>query len=253
MVNKTCVITGAYGGFGLELAKKLAPLGYNIVISGRDEPKLNAVSKELRELTEFTAVNSDVTKVRECKKLIDVAVKSYGGIDLMVNNAGVLDYGLKPRLVDKTINANLKGLEYCSYCAISQMKKQENGGVLVNIGSTSGTSIRSKAEEAVYSSSKFGVVAYSASLHMGFKDSKIKVICFCPGGMKTELFRNNADRLLPDFMDPKAAAGVLVKQIVDEKYGLTVLERKGILKYSKDFSLSWTWNHEEPLDLATFK
>ena len=218
------------------------------MISGRDEAKLNEVLEELKRQTEVAAVKADVTKVRDCKRLIDACVKSFGGLDILINNAGVLEDGLKPKLVDRLIDTNLKGLEYCSYYAISQMKKQKEGGILVNVASTSGVFLKPKEDEAVYASSKFGVVAYSASLHLAYKDSKIKILCFCPGGMKTNLFRQNPERLLEGFMDPNAAAEVLLKQVKIERFGLAVLLRKGLLQYSKDFSLSWAWTSEENID-----
>jgi len=248
--SKVCIITGAYSGFGLALAERLASKGASLLISGRDESKLNAVADKLKSKTNVIAVKADLTKVRDCKRLVDTCVKSYGRIDVMINNAGVLEDGMKPKLVDKLIDTNLKGLEYCSYYSILQMKKQKEGGILVNIASTSGVFVKPREEEAIYTSSKFGVVAYSASLHLAYKDTKIKVLCFCPGGMKTNLFRNNPNRLLPDFMDPHAAANVLIKQIDSERFGLFVLLRRGLLQYSKDFSLSWNWTSEEEIDLT---
>lgn len=247
--TKSYIITGAYGGLGLALAKNLAARKAKLVIAGKDEEKLNAVLKELEPQTQAVAVRADITKVRDCKRLIDACVSSYGRLDVMVNNAGVLEDGLKPNLVDKLIDANLKGLEYCSYYAIAQMKRQREGGVLVNVASTSGVFLKPKEDEAVYASSKFGVVAYSASLHLAYKDSKIRVVCFCPGGMKTNLFRQNPERMLQDFMNPEAAARVLLGQIDAGRYGLSVLLRRGLLQYSKDFSLSWQWTAEENMDL----
>lgn len=248
--GKVHIITGAYSGLGLALAESLAASGARLVLSGKDEAKLNAVANQLRKQTEVIAIKADLTKVRDCKRLIDGSVEKYGRIDVMINNAGVLKDGMKPRLVDRLIDVNLKGLEYCSYYAIAQMKKQKEGGVLVNVSSTSGVSIKPKEEEAVYTSSKFGVTAYTASLYLAYKDSKIKVICFCPGGMKTNLFRSNPERVLQDFMNPQAAARVLLKQINEGRYGMFVLLRRGLLQYSKDFSLSWNWTAEERVDLT---
>ena len=253
-VSRSCIITGGYNGFGLALAKKLSKAGYRIVISGRDEAKLDkAVAVLKNQAAAVVGFKADVTKVRDCKRLIDYCISSYGSVDIMVNNAGVLDDGTKPKLADKIIDTNLKGLEYCSYYALAQMKRQKEGGMLVNISSTSGVYIKPRPEEAVYASSKFGVTAYSAWLFGGYKDSKIRILCFCPGGMKTDLFRNDPTRLLPDFMDPEAAAGVLAKQIIEGQTGLMVLERKGLLKHDKDFSMSWNWAAEQQIDLNSYK
>ncbi len=250
--GRVYAITGAYSGLGLALAEKLASENAKLIISGKDETKLEAAREGLKNRTNVVAVKADVTKVRDCKRLIDTCVSTYGRIDVMVNNAGVLEDGLKPKLVDKLIDANLKGLEYCSYYAISQMKKQREGGILLNIGSTSGITFKPKEEEAVYISSKFGVVAFSASLYLAHKDSKIHVMCFCPGGMKTELFRKNPERITEDFMDPHSVAGVLLKQLEAEGFGLFVLLRKGLLQYSRDFSHSWQWTSEEQINLKDY-
>ena len=249
MEGKVYVITGAYGGFGEALAELLADRKAKLVITGRDESKLNPLAEKLKKKTDVFAVKADVTKVRDCKRIIDTCIKEYGRLDVMINNAGVLEDGTEPKLVDKLIDTNLKGLEYCSYYATNQMQKQKDGGVLVNIGSTSGVKIKPMVNEAIYISSKFGVVAYSGSLALAYKDGKIKVLCFCPGGMKTELFRHDPSRLGSDFMDPAAAAAVLVQQLDAERYGLFVLLRAGKLQYSKDFSLAWNWDFEENIDL----
>jgi short-subunit dehydrogenase len=250
MEKKVCAITGAYSGFGFALAERLADSGYALVISGRDESKLREALAKLKTKTEVTAILADLSKMRDCKRLVDECVKSYGRLDVLVNNAGVFEEGTKPKLVDKIINTNVKGLEYCTHYALMKMKKQKEGGLIVNIASTSGVNLKPSEKEAVYGSSKFAVMAYSGCLHGAYKDTKIKIICFCPGGMKTELFRNNPEKVLPDFMDPKAAAGVLARLIKDGKYGLTMLMRKGAMMYSKDFSLSWKWDSEENLDLS---
>jgi NAD(P)-dependent dehydrogenase (short-subunit alcohol dehydrogenase family) len=248
--GKVCVITGAYKGLGLALAEKLADQGALLVIAGRDEAKLLQTEQKLKLLTRVVAVKSDVTKVRDCKKVVDASISAYGRIDIFFNNAGLLDEGIKPKLVDKIVDTNLKGLEYCSFYAITQMKKQKEGGVLVNVSSTSGVYLKPSEEQAVYASSKFGVVAYSACLHMAYKESNVKVLCFCPGGMKTELFRSVPHRMLPDFMEPKSAAGVLIEQIRSEKYGLLVLKRGGGFEYSKDFSFTWNWTEQKQIDLG---
>jgi 3-oxoacyl-[acyl-carrier protein] reductase len=250
--RKVCVITGAYGGLGLALAEKLAAEGAMLVISGRDEAKLNQVADRLKRSAQVIAVKADVTKVRECKKVVDACIKAYGKIDILINNAGILDEGLKPKLVDRMVDANLKGTEYFAFYAISQMKIQKEGGVIVNVASTSGVYLKPMEEQAVYASSKFGVVAYSASLHLAYKESRIKILCFCPGGMKTDLFRTVPGRMLPDFMDPKSAAGVLIERIKNESYGLLVLKRKGGMEYSKDFSFTWNWTEQKDLDLSRY-
>lgn len=250
--GKACIVTGAYKGLGLALAEKLAAAGAMLVISGKDEAKINQVAERLKQSAKVVAVKSDVTKVRDCKRVIDACISAYGRLDIIFNNAGVLDEGLKPKLVDKMIDANLKGTEYCSFYAISQMKRQKEGGIIVNVASTSGVYLKPMEEQAVYASSKFGVVAYSACLHLAYKESKIKVLCFCPGGMKTELFRNVPERMLPDFMSPKSAAGVLIERIKSESYGLLVLKRKGELEYNRDFSLTWNWTEQKRMDLSGY-
>ena len=247
--DKAVTITGAYGGLGAALAERLADAGAYLLITGKDEAKLNALADRLRKKTKVVAVKADLRKDSDCKSLIDACVKAFGRLDVMINNAGVLEEGLEAELVDKIIDVNLKALEYCSYYAVTQMERQGEGGVLVNISSTSGVNIKPRAAEAIYASTKFGVVAYSGTLHQAYKDGKIKVMCFCPGGMKTDLFRKNPERMLPEFMDPSFAAGILLKYLESDKYGLLVFTRKGILQYSEDYALSWKWTHEETIDM----
>ena len=247
--DKAVIITGAYGGFGAAVAERLADAGAHLFITGKDDAKLNSFADQLRKKTKVVAFKADLRKVGDCKSLIDACVKAYGRLDVIVNNAGVLEEGLKAELVDKIIDVNLKALEYCSYYALTQMEKQDTGGVLVNISSTFGVNIKPRAVEAIYASTKFGVVAYSGTLHAAYKGGKIKILCFCPGGMKTELFRNNPERVQHDFMDPNFAAGIMLGYLAADKYGLLVFARTGVLQYSEDFSIAWKWTHEETVDM----
>ena len=95
--GKIAIITGAYAGFGLALGRRLASAKVKLVISGRNEEKLDAVLKEFKQQTEVIAVKADVTKIMDCKRLIDACVKHYGRVDLMINNAGVLEDGLRTK------------------------------------------------------------------------------------------------------------------------------------------------------------
>ena len=156
----------------------------------------------------------------------------------------------EPKLVDRLIDTDLKGLEYCTYYATLQMKKQKEGGTLVNIASVRGVSVKPREDGAIYASAKFGVVGYSATLHLAYKGSSIKMVCFCPDGMKTDLFRQNPERLLQDFISPDAAAEVLIKQMGMERYGLIVLLRgQGACSTARNSPISWSWTLEENVNL----
>lgn len=251
------IITGAYGGLGSALAHRLVREGHNLVVSGPRKTELAKLAKQLRaiptdaQLT-ILPVEADVTKSDQCEYLIRAAWNISNRIDVLVNNAAEEGGGRDPKSIDSIIDVNLKGLEYCSYYALEQMQKQTEGGMLVNIASTSG--IRFKPKEPVYSSSKFGVLAYSASLYLHYKDkgdARIRVLCFAPGGMATRLNISESKKVKADLMNPIKVADLLTRLIANRTEGLVVLERNNSLNHS-NFSFRWNWISHKKLDEESF-
>jgi glucose 1-dehydrogenase len=139
--GKVAIVTGGNSGIGMAIVLELARQGANIVIDYVVHPEATeAVAKQVRELGDCAiGVKADVSQVAELQTLIDTAVKEFGRVDVMVNNAGVetrtsvLD--TTEQMYDKVLNINLKSAFFGTQLAAQQMIKQGGGGRIINITS----------------------------------------------------------------------------------------------------------------------
>lgn len=205
MDKKIAIITGASKGIGKSLAALLLKENYVVVNASRSEPQEN---------NNTVFIKTDITKEEECEKTINKVINDFGRVDLLVNNAGVLFKDTVENLDKEKMIANTEtnvfGMFYCSHYVIKQMRKQGYGQI-VNISSSSGISFREG--HASYIASKWAVVGLSGSMRMELEKYGIDVICFCPGGTKTELFRHDAGIDISDYLDPEEVAKKILEAI----------------------------------------
>src|SRR5512134_2650856 len=134
MSKKTVVITGASSGIGLGLAEQYLKKGFNVVGNARTSARLRKAAEQLGGPSNFLPVEGDIGSKSTAEKIVKEAVKAFGGIDVLVNNAGVFnvkpfaDYS--PEEVDALISTNLKGFLYVSQAASVQMAKQGHGHII---------------------------------------------------------------------------------------------------------------------------
>jgi NAD(P)-dependent dehydrogenase (short-subunit alcohol dehydrogenase family) len=130
----------------------------------------------------------DVSNSAQMKALIDEAVKQFGGLDIVVNSAGVRTNGSITEITeeqwDRTISVNLKGVFVISRLAIPEMIKR-GGGVILNIGARSG--MAGQAGRAAYCASKGGMITLTEAMAMDHARDKIRVNCICPGPTRTPM------------------------------------------------------------------
>lgn len=129
IAGKTIVITGASSGMGAAAARYLATKGANVVLGARRSDRIDALAAELIEAGhKATAVVTDVTRQEDLRKLIDAAVETYGRVDVLINNAGVMPLSPMDRLKvdewDQMIDVNVKGVLYGIAAALPHMKEQ---------------------------------------------------------------------------------------------------------------------------------
>jgi NAD(P)-dependent dehydrogenase (short-subunit alcohol dehydrogenase family) len=186
--GKVVMITGASRGLGRALALAFAREGVSLVINSRSEDALEPVAGEAKETgAEVLAIPADVSVEAEVERLVNESVRRFGGIDVLVNNAGVLG----PRVPieeypedewRKVLDANLTAPFLLTRTVIPRMPE---GGSIINM--TSGVSVEGRAEWGAYSVSKFGLEGLTQILAAELKERGIRVNSVDPGGMRTEM------------------------------------------------------------------
>jgi NAD(P)-dependent dehydrogenase (short-subunit alcohol dehydrogenase family) len=192
--GKIVVITGAATGIGSACAKLYAKEGGKIVIGDINEVDSKSTIDEIKKFGgEAVFCRCDVSKWEDCKNLIDFAVKTYGRIDILHNNAGIGPLGdaesTTIELWQKVININLSSVFYCSKAAIPYMRKQ-GGGVILNTASNWGF-VAQPGWEA-YHASKGGVVMLTRAMSIDYAKYNIRINSICPGYVDTPLLRKAA-------------------------------------------------------------
>ena len=214
MPTKVAAITGVYSGLGAALSRTLAKRRYKLILGGRNKTELEKFANEIKNITAVETVIIDVRNKKECEQFINVAVKKFGRIDILINNAGVWKMANIDEVTEQDIKdmfeTNVFGPIYCSQAAIRIMKKQKSGHIL-NIGSTA--AVDYKTSHIAYGSSKSALIGFTGCLRTELEGTGIRVSVFSPGGMKTKLFRSKPERIKEDFMEPDFVAKKILQHI----------------------------------------
>jgi NADP-dependent 3-hydroxy acid dehydrogenase YdfG len=189
IAGKVVVITGASSGLGEATARLLAAQGATVVLGARRVDRINAVANELTASGgQALAIPTDVTDRNQVKKLVDAAVETYGRIDVIINNAGLMPSSPLERLKiddwDRMIDVNIKGVLYGIAAALPYMKEQKAGHI-INVSSVAGHKVR--AGGAVYAATKHAVRALSEGLRLEVKPYNMRTTVISPGAVATEL------------------------------------------------------------------
>lgn len=189
ITNKTVVITGASSGMGAATALHLAEKGAAVVLGARRTDRIKALVSEITEAGgRAIAVQTDVTKREDLQRLIDAAIGTYGRVDVLINNAGVMPLSPLERAKvdewDQMIDVNLKGVLYGVAAALPHMIAQKSGHI-INVSSVAGHKLFGGS--AVYSATKFAVRAFSEGLRQEMAPHNIRTTILSPGAVKTEL------------------------------------------------------------------
>lgn len=190
---KTVLITGASRGIGRATAIKFAENGYNVIINyNKSEKKAIALQKELTKFDIRTLlVKADIGDEKQVKSMIETAKKTFGTIDVLVNNAGIAlkkqiqDYKLAE--VQKMFDVNTIGAILVSR-EVAKLMISEKSGKIVNISSIWGKVGGSM--ESVYSASKGAIISFTLALAKELAPSNINVNCVCPGVTNTDMMKD---------------------------------------------------------------
>ena len=183
--NKNIIITGATGGIGNSIIHRLNDYGANILASGTKDEKL----KELKSKFEnIKILKFDISQSDKIEEFIENATRELGGIDCIVNNAGITQDNLSIRMSleewNKVIDINLTSTFLMSKFAIKKMLKNKKGKI-INITSVVGHT--GNVGQANYTASKAGIVAMSKSLAIEYAKKNININCISPGFIKTAM------------------------------------------------------------------
>ena len=187
--GKVVVITGASSGLGEATARLLSAQGATVVLGARRVDRIKALADELTSAGgKALATGTDVTDFNQVKRLVDGAVQTYGRIDVMLNNAGLMPHSPLERLKiddwDRTIDVNIKGVLYGIAAALPHMKEQKSGHI-INVSSVAGHKVSPGG--AVYAATKHAVRAISEGLRQEVKPYNIRTTVISPGAVATEL------------------------------------------------------------------
>lgn len=184
------IVTGASGGIGAETARRFAANGANVVICSREQARVDAVAAEITADGvdgDIYAVECDVTNRDAVEALVDTAVDRFGGLDVLINNAGasfmapfedVSENGWKT-----IIDINLHGTFHCTQAATEAMK-DDGGGSIVNVSSTA--ALHGSPLMTHYGAAKAGMINLTRTLAFELAEYDVRVNCIAPGIVATE-------------------------------------------------------------------
>ena len=179
----SALVTGGSSGIGLAIARMLRDEGYALTLVSRTAEKVEAAADELGAV----AIAADVSKAEDCVRAVEEHVAREGGLDMLVNSAGI---GIAARVedaqvkhIDRQLAINLRGLVLVTQVAIPHLR--ESKGWIVNLASIAGT--QAVPILPIYAASKAAVISLTHSLNADLDDDGVRAIALCPGFVDTPM------------------------------------------------------------------
>ena len=215
MKGKRIILTGAAGGIGTHLARLLSAEGARLCLTDINEQALQEAS-QAPGLGEVHTVAANITSAEGRQKIVDTALQELGGIDILVNSAGINPFGVfaeqDPGLIQKTVEINTLAPMLLARAVLPAMLDQDSGQI-VNIGSTFGSI--GFAWFSAYSASKYALRGFSQALRRELAETGIKVTYIAPRAVKTAInsqaVYEMAEAVKMNMDEPDAVAEQIVK------------------------------------------
>lgn len=216
----TAIITGSGRGIGKETAILLAKGGVKVVVCSRTRNEIDDTIKTIRSIhAGVFGVECDVSISSQVDSLVKNTVDRFGGIDVLINNAGIIFVkklaDTSEKEWDETLNSNLKSAFLCSKAVLPHMK----AGTIINVSSGAGKA--GFENLGAYCASKFGMIGLTESLAWEMAGHDIRVMAICPGEVATkmqevdpEYYRQNKSAMLK----PEQVAAKIVEMVFDSRY-----------------------------------
>lgn len=198
--GRAALITGAGGGIGLAIAQRLAQMGMDLILCGRDEEKLErACAQARRQGVRALAAAGDLTRAEARARCVDMAEEAFGRLDVLVNNAGVAQSQPFDQVTeedfDRILAINLKAPYFLTQKALGLLRRSDAPSVL-NIGSV--VSHKGYPLQSAYAASKHGILGFSKCLANELYQQGIRVHVICPGGVYTDMVKVARPDLSPE-------------------------------------------------------
>jgi NAD(P)-dependent dehydrogenase (short-subunit alcohol dehydrogenase family) len=195
--GKSALVTGGTRGIGLAIARALAGRGAGVFICARRNEDVDRTVAALRSnnTDKVAGMACDVRNYDQVRTMMREAGARFGGLDILINNAGIGSYSYVEKMpVDEwnaTLETNLSGVFFCCHEAIPLMKRR-GGGYIINIGSLAGKNAFPGG--AAYNASKFGLIGFSEALMQEVRYDHIRVSYIMPGSVNTEFGRGGNEK-----------------------------------------------------------
>lgn len=193
---EVALITGSSRGIGLEIAKRLAKVGYQVVLNGRREISEEVLEQFSNVPVPVAQVTGDVSNFDEAKAIVGEVIDRFGRVDILINNAGITRDGLIMRMkeadFDDVLNTNLKGaFNMCRH--VTQPMLKQRAGTIINMSSVVG--LTGNAGQTNYAASKAGLLGLTKALARELSSRHITVNAIAPGYIETEMTESLSDRV----------------------------------------------------------
>jgi hypothetical protein len=215
--DKTVIITGGSEGIGAATARMFAEAGANLLLVARGKKKLEAIAAELRGKTRIELFVMDVADADACVSLFKKAQYEFGRVDILINNAGYHKRGLFESVaaedLGRMIDVNLKAPIVLCRNALPYLRESD-GAAIINVASLAGRA--PIPGSATYSSSKFGLRAFTFALAEELRDTNVKLAIVSPGPIDTGFIMSDVDQVSDlTFSQPISTAEEVAQAILD--------------------------------------
>jgi NAD(P)-dependent dehydrogenase (short-subunit alcohol dehydrogenase family) len=188
-INKTAIITGGAKGIGKAVADKLLEEGAAVIILDKDEQ----MEKPAGESSRYHYYRCDVCNNEQLESVFEKIKKTFGSIDILINNAGIQTYGTvtetSEELWDMTMNVNVKSMFFCSKLSIPLMEQSKNA-VIINLSSVQAFITQKRV--AAYATSKAAILGLTKSLAVDYAPH-LRCVAICPGAVMTPMLETTID------------------------------------------------------------
>lgn len=217
--NKVAVVTGGTKGIGRSIAEELLKNAAKVFVCARNAEELRQSLTELNQIGHAEGEICDVRSFDQVKMMLDEAERKFGGIDILINNAGIGMFKAvaetEPEEFRAVLETNLFGVFYACQVVIPKMKKR-GGGYIINISSLAGTNAHPKM--SAYNASKFGLNGFSEALMQEVRQDNIKVSYVMPGSVNTEFGGERTPTDTAWMLQPADVAQVVINLLqMDER------------------------------------